>query len=139
MKDANKAAEKWANGMVNASQAMKDGAASVTTSPTQKAKQAKNKMLMGIQNAISDGTYDAGCDRVSAEDWKKAYNEKAIPRIQAQAPLSKPKVAEHLRNFLPFVDSVVNAADQMPTDTIDQRIAKSAYVQKQLSTYKKPR
>lgn len=88
-------AEKWASRMQSAGTAMSKGADKVTESPGSRAARAKEKYRQKVLAALDDGTYEAGNNGYTTQDWQRAYKEKGIPRVATGATAAKPKVQRY--------------------------------------------
>lgn len=117
---AQQIAAKWSRNYTGSSEQMKQGANAVTVSPTQKAIQAKDRYIAGVQRAFNDGTYEAGLSRVTLADWKQAYIEKGIANAAAGAKLGAIKLERHEREFGPVRDQIV--ASLPPRGTPEENI-----------------
>lgn len=126
------AADKWSSGVQRGGSNWTEGVNSVTVSPTQLALQAKPRMIEGFNRALSDGTYEAGCNRVTAQSWQASCKNKQANYTQA-ATTKKEKVAAYYRAAAPDIQRIQDAAKQMPGNTLQERIARSAWVQEQMA------
>lgn len=68
--DPNAMSKNWVSGMSQASQKYIAGVNKVQVAPGQKAAQAKQKWLNGIQTAFQNGKYESGCSAVSLPSWQ---------------------------------------------------------------------
>lgn len=68
----------------------------------------------GVQQAISDGRYASGIQRVSNADWRTAAEQKGGPVI-AQRVLGA--VQKYQQNFGPILSAMNNAAGGLPART----------------------
>ena len=134
MKDATASAAKWAAGMQNAGTAIQDGVQRVQTAPGLTA--AKNKSAYVQNVAAAANKWAARTAAVPLSEWQNAMITKGLPRIATGATAAQPKMQAFLQNFLPFVESAVNALP--PRGTLDQNLARANQLARQLATYKKP-
>lgn len=135
----NVAAQKWANRMASAGEAMKNGVQNVQTAPTEQAAQAKDRWMAGLQRAATEGKFEAGLRRVSLEDWKRSMIDKGVANMQNGARTAIPKVQAFLTEFLPFAESVSQEVASMPKGTIEDSINRSAAAIRKLASFKRTR
>ena len=124
--NAQQYAEKWARRMKGATEDMRIGVEQVSVAPGVQAAKKADKMLAGIQRAISDGTWQRAVSAVSLEDWKDAYLTKGIQRVAAGVDGAMNKQVQMATKLLAAVDAAVAKVNQMPDATLDDRINKSA-------------
>src|ERR1700675_715182 len=87
-----------------ASQDYINGVNGVTESPTAKAAAKKDKYLAGVQQSVSDGTYESSLMAVSTQDWKSATVEKGGQRWAPGVAASRPKLLKFQREYGPVRD-----------------------------------
>jgi len=125
--------DKWARNLISAGPSITDGVNNVTEAPGGKAARKADKWMAGIQRSFQDGTWQRGVGAVSLEDWKQATITKGIPRISVGVEQAKPKQLIMAEKLLAAVDSVTSIVNQMPDNTLEERIAKSAAFQRAMS------
>jgi len=107
------------------------GIQSVTESPMAKAASKAQKAAAGYAESISSGRWAAGLAGSTIEEWRAGAVAGGGSAYVAGIQAKQAKIA---RKLGPALDATYNVADQvasMPTDTVQQRIAKStAYQQK---------
>lgn len=130
---AEQAADKWQRRMQTAAEDYTTGVNAVTESPTAAAAEQANKYQVGVQEAVAQGRFQRGLERVSLQDWKTAAVEKGAPRLATGATAAAPLVRTRLQQIFAAQDEVLAIVDQMPTDTLEQRIAKSTRWQMEMS------
>lgn len=118
------AADNWAAGMASSTQKLTAAINAVTESPMEKAAQAVDRQVLGVQMAANSGKTAARLRAVPIEAWKKAFIEKGVGRIAQGAAQAKPKMAAFLTKFLPHVAQGV--ASLPPRGDIEANIARSA-------------
>ena len=107
------------------------GADRVTEAPGMKAAQKADKMLAGVQRAISDGSWQKAVASVTLPEWQEAYKMKGIPRVAAGVDGAMNKQVQMAERLLSAVDAAVAEVDRMPDTTLEDRINKSvAYMRK---------
>ncbi len=129
------AAQNWARGMANSTEKIRAGISAVTESPMQKAAARAEAYALGVQRAVADGTYQAGLESVSLDDWKRASLEKGVNRIAGGAEASKPKFAQFMTDFLPHVQAGVAALP--PRGTVEQNIERAVAMMRHNSNFKR--
>lgn len=123
-------AEKWQRRLQAAAPDIQRGINRVDVSPTQKAAAKKDKMLANVTAAIQNGKWEAGLQRVTLADWKKAATEKGIPRISAGVQNAGPKVQQFASQLLAYQDNLQSQIEGMPDLTLQDSINRmTAWVQ----------
>lgn len=140
MIDAASLVAKWAErtGSASAIQAYRDGVGRVTESPTVKAAAKLDKYLQGINDALESGkTRDA-----LLNSPLQLYRDNAINigagRIASGVKKGTPKMQSFAQAFVPFLQAAQSANSSMPDTTLEDRIAKSADMQRRLAQFKRP-
>jgi len=124
-------AEKWSRNTANARQDYEAGVKRVTEAPGVKAGQAADKMLAGIQEAISSGRWAANVASVSLQDWQKAALEKGAGRIADGVNNAMGKVEEIARINLANIEAVTDEVRRMPSTTFQDRMRRATtYMEK---------
>lgn len=131
------AAAKWASRTSAASGDYQKGVAAVTTAPGQLAAQKKEKFRAGIQEALDSGKWEQRVAAVSLQSWKEAASTKGASRLGQGVQAAVNKMAGFMSEFLPFQESVMQRADQMPDNTLEERIQKSAFVQRETARFRR--
>ena len=132
-------AQKWANRMAGAGEAMKNGVQAVTVAPTEQAAAAKERWIAGIQKAATEGKFEQGLRRVSLEDWKRAMVDKGVSNMTNGARNSVGKVQAFLSEFLPYADTVSATVAALPKGTVEDSINRAATAIRMLSNFKRSR
>ena len=112
------------------------GAQAVSESPTQAAKRAKQKMINAFNESMNDGTYEAGCDSVTAEDWRKAFIEKGVQRYATGVQAAKQRIIDFWNAFQPHQESVRQQVRAMPDLTLEDRIQRAVANMRGLAQFK---
>lgn len=132
-------AKKWADRTKNAGAAYTAGVNSVTESPTEKAAQKVDKYQAGVQRAVDEGRYVNGLRSVSLADWKAATAEKGASRLATGASAAQTKMASFLGEMLPYQEAARSRIEAMPDNTLEERIARSAEMQRLMSQFRRSR
>jgi len=117
---AEQVAQKMIDRVSGATQAMTDGANAVKVAPTASAAKASDRWLARVTAA--KGKFEAGCNRVTLQDWQSAYITKGIQRIPAGIAAARPKIVAFYAKFLPFLDGVSAQVKAMPNVTLQDSI-----------------
>jgi len=99
-------ADRWSNGMSNASQKIQSGIEAVTEAPGQKAAAAVELWFKRIQQ--SKDKFARNVAAVSLNDWKQAAIKKGIPAIQNSVSLAKPKVQKAAEKLIPAINNALS-------------------------------
>lgn len=120
-------ADKWATRLGQSTAAITAGVDRVTINPAEKALAAKDKMVTNWNNAVNEGKWESGLQRVTLSSWKNDMKTKGIARIASGANAAKPKMQAFMTDFLPFVTTVQTEIDDMPDLTIEDSIARATH------------
>ncbi len=120
-------AEKWRSNTANASQAFTDGVNAVTVSPGSRAAAAADRMLAGVQAAVSSGRWAAAVGAVTTEAWKAAMLGKGKARIAGGVQAAVPKVTEFATRWLPYEQALHDRIQSMPKGDLASAQARASY------------
>lgn len=118
------ATQKWLTNLSAATTQMQAGAQAVTTAPGQAAAAAADKWLAKVTNAKQK--FINNVSAVSLSQWQQAYINVGIPRVAQGAQAKQQKVTNFMTQFLPYLTTGLATIDKMPTNTLEDGIAKSA-------------
>lgn len=117
--------QKWSTNLNGAATYIKNGVNRVTVAPGQSAAAAADRMLAGVTNSITNGTWQKAVAGVSLQQWQQSMINKGIPRLQqgtAQAVATKQdKIAQLLQN----VDQATASISNLPKGGLQQGIARA--------------
>lgn len=99
-------ANRWANGIQNSSQKIKDGVNAVTEAPGKAAAAQVELWMSNLQN--SKAKWQKNVASVSVEDWRKATIEKGIPALQNSVNMAKPKVQKNAEKLISTINSLMS-------------------------------
>ena len=105
------------------------GIQSVTESPMMKAASKAAKAAAGYADSIQSGRWAAGLASSSIEEWRAGAIAGGGSAYTAGIQAKAGKIARKLGPALAQTYDVVDAVSSMPTDTVQQRIAKSTAYQ----------
>lgn len=135
---AQEVADKWAANIQNAQQSMKNGVARVTVSPGQAAVAKAQKWQAAMADPATFQKWQNNTGRVSLAAWQTAMNDVGIARVAAGAQAKKHKFEAAMGPLLSFIDNAVQQVKTMPDLTIEDRIARSAAMQRLMHGYSRP-
>lgn len=126
MRTPEEIASKWGRNTKNAVTDMQDGVNRVTESPMQKAIAKKEKMRLGINRALDDGTWEKRLGKVTTEDWKSKTVKKIGERLPGgvDAAMSK-RIAFDAHNTA-VLNEVLPKIHAMPDMTIQDSVNRVA-------------
>lgn len=110
-------AAKWAANLQNNVQSITDGVNAVTQSPTAKAAENLDAYLRNTMAAVQSGRMAAKLQAVSVDQWKQAFIQKGIPRIQQGAQQAIPKVQRFMTAWMPVMNAASAQIQSMPKGT----------------------
>lgn len=135
-KSVDQVVQKWSERASGAQQNFVDGVRGTTVDPTQLAIANAAGAKAGYITAIDSGQWARALAAVGKSGWQSATEAKAGnygTGIQAGLP----KYEAKMRTWLPVIQQTGLAAKALPGNTIEQRIARSAYVQRTLYNRKR--
>lgn len=138
-KNAQTIAAKWKRNLIQNKQSIIEGVNAVTESPTMAAARKVDKYASGVQRAVEDGSFVAGCKSVTREAWVQSMLQKGIPNLERGAALAEGKVADFQAQFLPFAEQVSQQIKQMPDSTESDRDARMLANAQKLRQFKMQR
>lgn len=116
--------DKLIRNATNAVQDYRNGVNAVVDNPMQKAIAAIPKMRNNFNAAVDSGKVQAGMASVGINQWKKQTagvgGDRYAPGITAAAS----KILAFQQQVGPFRDALRQQLASMPTDTLEQRLAK---------------
>jgi hypothetical protein len=128
--------QKWAANAGAAQTAYTDGIRNTTVDPTALAAANEAGYLSGVQAAVQSGLWRQRLAAVGKQGWMDAAVAKA-GNYGTGISAGTPKFTRAMQTWLPIIQQAGAAAKSMPGGTIDQRIARSAYVAKTLYNRKR--
>jgi hypothetical protein len=93
-------------------------------------------LLQGFNDAVNSGRWAGALQRVGTSGWKARTVAKAA-NYGVGITAGVDKYSASMGTWLPRINSAAAAAKAMPGATIDQRIARSAYLQRTLYNAKR--
>lgn len=138
-KNAAAVADKWARRLAQSTPDIEAGVQAVTVAPSERAIAAKSKMVQNFNQAMTDGKWERGLERVSLDDWKRSMLTKGISRIGQGAEEGKGKMEAYMREALPFMEELQRKIDAMPDLTLEDSIARMTTWIRGMSEFKRTR
>lgn len=126
----------WQTGATGAQQKFVDGVEGTTVDVVGRAVAAQSALLQGFNESVTSGRWAAKLRAVGTQGWKDKTTAKAANYgVGIQA--GQTAYASAMQTWLPRIQSVAAAAKNMPGGTIENRIARSAYLQRTLYNAKR--
>lgn len=116
------AAEKLGQRIAGSGGAYQQGVQSVSENPAQKAIANKDKWVAGIQDAINNDRYAKGLAGVTLADWKNATLTYGVNRYTSSSQKATTNYQKFAAEFFPFLDTVQQEIDNMPSLTLEDNI-----------------
>lgn len=135
-KSIDQVVSKWSQNASSAQTAYTDGINNTTVDPTSLAIANESGYLAGVQTAVSSGLWRRKLAAVGKAGWQQASNAKA-GNYGTGIAAGKDKYASAMSTWLPAIQATGAAAKAMPGQTLEQRIARSAYVARTLYNRKR--
>jgi hypothetical protein len=113
---------KWGSRLQGAVSDIQKGIDSVTENPLEQAAAKKDKMLAKINEAVTNGKWEAGLKSVSLSDWKTTTKNKVASRLASgvqEATAKRQKFDTYLVNTL---NAVLPTIKSMPDLTIEDSV-----------------
>ena len=129
------AAAKWASRTGAAQGDYTAGVERVTEAPGRKAAAKRQKWEAGIRDSAAK--WENRVASVSLEDWKQSVRDKGAARFAQGAQAAEGKMAEFQREFQPFQDRIMERANSMPDNTLEDRIAKANFIMRETAKYQR--
>lgn len=116
---------RWGQGLNGAGARIKQGVQAVTQAPGQAAAAKADKMKAGINASIDSGRWAQRVGSVPLAQWQDSMANKGVANISAGVTQAQKTKVQAITNMLNQNDSAVAAVQDMPTDTLEQRLAKA--------------
>lgn len=118
--------EKWKKGMQSSGENIKTGVMAMTESPGVKAAGAKDKYLRRVTESANDGTYESGQLGYSLQEYKDAVINKGVSNMMTGASKLGARAQRAMAEQLAYANQVSDQVAGMPTNTLEEGIAKAA-------------
>lgn len=138
-KSAAEIAKKQIDRSLAAGEDYRKGIERTAVNPMEEAKKKKAKFKNNINRAIDNGDWERGLDSVSKEEWSRLSVAKGVPNYTTGIEAAKDDIAAFHEEQQSFLDGHMARINAMPTDTLEQSIAKSAEMQRTMAKFKRTR
>lgn len=128
-------ASKWSRNLGNATQDIQDGINAVTENPMQKAVSKQAKLVQNWNASIQSGKWATNTGAVTLAQWKKAFLEKGVSRIQSGAQSAVPKVQAFHESLAAYQQAGLAQLETMPDLTVEDGIARQAWWTRYMSQF----
>lgn len=118
------ATAKWVQNLSAATDRMTTGAQGVTKAPGLAAAAAADKWLAKVTAAKQK--FATNVAAVSLQSWQNSYINVGIPRVAQGAQAKQAKVQTFMDQFLPYLQRGVATIDAMPSNTVEDGIARAS-------------
>lgn len=135
--DPRKAAEKQIRRAQEATQDYLDGVRSPKKNPMQAAKAAKGKLKQNFNAAVDSGRWEQGLDSVTQDEWSRLASEKGAPRFAPGVEAARDDITAFHEESAAISSRIEAQVDAMPSDTLQQRIARSTAWQLERAKHKR--
>ena len=129
--------EKLIRNLQAATESIRSGVQSVTTSPTEQAAEQADLMLLKITEAVNSGKWGDALRKISLNEWKNSMLEKGLPRISSGIAAAKPKIQAFFEQWLPWEKQISQHVKTLPRGTIEDSIARAAAVIRHNANFKR--
>lgn len=130
-------ADKWSRRTKGASEDLRKGIESTTTTPSTEAIKNKEKMKQNLVESIDNGSWEAGLKNYTLEDWKNDMKTKGIPRIAVGVDSAKGDMQDFATQLIAYEASVESQIANMPSMTLEDNIARSVAWQRAMAQFKR--
>jgi hypothetical protein len=122
-------AQKWQQSMQSGAtqQAYKDGISATTVNPMERAANAEESYLQGVQDAVSSGRRKQKLLATPVSAWRDGALNKGAGRLTSGAAAAARKVADHFQKFQPIYDGIKSHVASMPNMTTEDKINRVRY------------
>lgn len=117
-------ADKQARNLKNSLQDVRAGIQRVTVAPGRAAVAQQDKMRQNVLAALDSGLWAAKTSAVSLTDWQQAALTKGVDRIAVGIDAARDKQIQMAGRLLPAVDAAAAKARAMPSNTLQDNIAR---------------
>jgi hypothetical protein len=118
--------DKWGRRLSAAGPDITSGVQATRTAPGVAAAAAADRMLAGVTEAVTSGTWQNNVAKVPLQDWQTAMVQKGIPRLQQGIAQAQAKKVANVQQTLAAVDAAVAAANQTPRGNLEQNLQRAA-------------
>ena len=135
MLDATTAAQRWQQSASGAQQRFTEGVQATSKDPTALAAAQAQKMLNGVQQAITSGRWQRRLAEVGQQGWKSATLAKAN-NYSVGIQASGTKYQQGYGAFASYMQPFQNQLDSMPKNSLADSIARATFWIQNAAAYK---
>ena len=122
-------ANRWAQGLANATQKMTASANALTQAPTAQAAAAVQTWIARLNDPKTQAKWQSKLQAVTLQQWQQAYTQKGIPRVSQGAQQAiNTKMVPFFTKWLPYEAAGQQQVKQMPKTTLQDRIARAVFM-----------
>jgi hypothetical protein len=125
--------DKWGRRLQAAGPDIAAGIDRVQVAPGQSAAAAVDRYTAGLMDSIQQGTWETNVAKVSLADWKNATKTKGAARISSGVTQAQSTKQAKITQTLQAVDQSVAEIANMPSNSLEARIARSVAFQRAMS------
>lgn len=125
--------DKWKNNTAGSSQAYSNGVKAVQQAPGQKAAQKKQAYVNGVISSADKWAQNVGA--VTLSQWQGLCLSKGAANLVTGVNAAVNKTTQFWQKFQPVLSAAMAQVNAMPTDTYQQRQAKSTAMQDALHQF----
>lgn len=135
MLDATTAAQRWQQSAAGAQQRYTEGVQSTPKDPTSLAAAQAQKMLNGVQQAVTSGRWQRRLAEVGKAGWQTATLAKAN-NYSVGIQASGTKYQQGYQQFASYMQPFQNQLDSMPRNSLADSIARATFWIQNAAAYK---
>lgn len=130
-------AQKWSQAAATAQAAFADGVQRTTKDPTALAAAAAQRMLSGVQQAVTSGYWQRRLQEVGSAGWKAAVLAKQA-NYGVGVAAAQSKYQQGIQSFWNYMGPTLAQIESMPDNTLQDAIARSTAWITAAAAYQKP-
>lgn len=132
-KDAGQIAEKYGRGVAGAGADYSAGVSNPSRPWSQATQAGQARWAAGVQNAITNKSFARGVAQAGDAKWQNAAVNKGAQRYQAAAQDAQAAYSQVAGKIMTAASAAQSAVANLPNETLEQRIARSAAAQRAIS------
>ena len=136
MVDPATAAQRWVQGMQNASAKVTAGVQAVTVAPQQKAVAQANFWQSQVSSPTALAKFKANLSASTLQDWQNGMTQKGIPAMATGARAAQGKFQAFMSALLPYEANLQSQIQAMPKGGLENGIARSSAWQRGMAQFK---
>lgn len=124
---------KWGTNLNAAGTYIKNGVSAVQTAPGVSAAAASDRMIAGVQAAVTSGKWQRNVSAVSLQSWQNSMINKGIPRIAQGVTQAQANKVPQITALLGAISTAVQATNSLPKGGLEQGIARATTFMRAMS------